>query len=227
MSDYCAIPSIQFAMKRIQDPSSLGHGPRPYEHHVGSWAFTMLKTVFHGPEWIITPEKTDENSRKRPDLVVEKFKDGKAEHYLFMELKASEGDRFEDAISQVVDEIADTMEEDIEGYVVVQRGLKIGFFEYHNDVSNLDEENIPHFKGCISLTQDYKIGGKVTKVLSEPLPADVDFLFHNHTKLRKVTENRDAAAEYKTPCIFDICKHQKVINLLFDHMVNKNPRSSV
>jgi hypothetical protein len=187
----------------------------------------MLKTVFHGPEWIITPEKTDENSKKRPDLVVEKFEDGKAEHYLFMELKASNGDRFEDAISQVVDEIAETMEEGIEAYVVVQRGLKIGFFEYHNDVSNLDEEDIPHFKGCISLTQNYPIDGKVTKVLSEPLPAGVDLLFHNYTKLRKVTDNREAAEEYKTSCIFDICKHQKVINLLFDHMVNKKPRSSV
>jgi hypothetical protein len=187
----------------------------------------MLKTVFHGPEWIITPEKIDATSKKRPDLVVEKFENGQAEHYLIMELKSSIGNRFEDAVSQVVNEIAETLEEVIEAYVVVQRGLKIGFFEYHNDVSNLDEEGIPHFKGCISLTQNYRIDGQATTILSEPLPTDVDLLYHNYTRLRNKTDTREAAAEYRIPCIFDIYKHQKVINLLFDHMVNNKPRSSV
>jgi hypothetical protein len=186
----------------------------------------MLKSVFHGPEWIITPEKTDKNSKKRPDIVVEKLKDTDTEHYLFMELKSSVGDRFEDAISQIVDEIAETMEEKIEAYVVVQRGLKIGFFEYHNDVSNLDEEDIPHFKGCISLTQNYPIKGEVTEVLSNQ-PSDLELLYHNYNRLKKKTDNREDAKEYKINCIFDICKHQEQINFLFNHMVNKEPRSSV
>lgn len=43
-----------------------------------------------------------------------------------------------------------------------QKYNEIGFFEYHNNVSNLDEENIPH---CVSLTQYYKIEGKDTHVL--------------------------------------------------------------
>jgi len=99
----------------------------------------------------------DRNSRKRPDIVVEELdpKGTKSSLRLLMELKSSKGDRFEDALDQVVNEIEETLQSQMEVYVVVQRGTKIGFFEYHNDVSNLDEEGISHFKGCVSLTQDY------------------------------------------------------------------------
>lgn len=71
-------------------------------------------------------------------MVEQAFDDEKTEPvpYLVMELKSRTGDRFEDALYQVVEEIAETMESSIEAYVVVQRGTKIAFFEYHNDISN-------------------------------------------------------------------------------------------
>jgi hypothetical protein len=233
LKNYCAQPSLRFARKRINNPPLVYNNqgifvPTPYEHHVGSWAFTMVNSVFHGPLWIITAEKIDQNSRKRPDIVVEKTDDTgeKSKHYLFVELKARDGDRFEDALAQVVTEIAGTMEDTVEAYVVVQRGTKIAFFEYHNDVGNLDEEDISHFRGCVSLTQAYSIKGVSTVVLSN-LPDDLDRLYHNYGYLKKQTEIRTEAALYDVPCVFDINKHEQEINFLFQHMADQNPRSSV
>ncbi|KAI9706148.1 MAG: hypothetical protein M1812_008249 [Candelaria pacifica] len=221
---YCSASSLQFAKRRIQNPPD----EITYEHHVGSWACTMLSLVFNEPFWIITPEKRDQYSNKRPDLVVEKLDNTTMEsrHYLFMELKSSKGDRFEDALAQVVEEIAETMEETIEAYVVVQRGTKIGFFEYHNDQSNLDEEGIPHFKGCVSLTQDYLIEGRNSTVSSH-WPEDLELLYHDHNRLRKTTDTRTDAKEYEQACVFDLDKHEQAISFLFSHVKNKEPRSSV
>lgn len=143
-----------------------------------------------------------------------------------MELKSSTGDRFEEAIVQLVNEIAETAEDLIEVYVVVQRGTKIGFFEYHNDVSNLDEENITHFRGCVSLTQYYKINGNDTHVLINK-PNDLEHLYHSYEKLRKTNKIREDANDYDIPCVFDLDKHEREINFLFYHMANNPPRSSV
>ena len=70
VTNFCAQPSVRFAKERIKNPPSLPNKkgqfvPTYYEHHVGSWAFTMLNSVFHGPEWIITPEMIDTNSKKK------------------------------------------------------------------------------------------------------------------------------------------------------------------
>jgi hypothetical protein len=231
--NYCDQSSLLFAKKRINNPPTVQNKngllvSTPYEHHVGSWAFTMVSSVFRGPKWIITAEKIDTNSKKRPDIVVEKLNstDTESEHYLFMELKAKDGDRFEDALAQVVFEIAETMEDTIEAYVVVQRGTKIAFFEYHNDVDNLDEEGIYHFKGCVSLTQSYDIRGVNTPVLKD-IPNDLDYLYHDNSRLKNQTEIRAEAASYNTPCVFDLDKHGQEINFLFHHMANHKPRSSV
>jgi len=62
----------------------------------------------------------------------------------------------EQALNQAVKDIQQTMDESGKNYdifevsVIVQRGLVIRFFEYHNDESNLDEEEIYHFRGCVS-----------------------------------------------------------------------------
>lgn len=202
--------------------------PTPYEHHVGSWAFTMVSSVFNGPQWILTGEKIDANSKKRPDIVIEKMnsQNTDAYPYFLMELKSSDGDRLEDALAQTVQDIEETMENTIEAYIVVQRGTKIGFFEYHNDISNLDEEGIPHFRGCVSLTQTYTIEGVDTPVINV-VPNNLDHLYHNYSRLRKQTDTREDAALYNIPCVFDLDKHETEINFLFHHMANIEPRSSV
>lgn len=231
--NYCGQTSLLFCKERIKNPPSVatkkGYVPKAFEHHVGSWALTMLKSVFQGDQWIITPEKTDQHSNKRPDLVVEKVtSDTDSKHHLFMELKAKPpvGDRIEEALAQVVHEIEETLEYTIEAYVVVQRGTKIAFFEYHNDVSNLDEEDIPHYKGCVSLTQTYILNG-VNSVVMNNLPDDLDLLYHEFDHLRKETDNREEASAYSVPCVFDLDKHEREINFLFHYMANNEPRSSV
>jgi hypothetical protein len=239
-SNYCALPSLRFAKERIKNPPQILNSKgdivnTPFEHHVGSWALTMVSSVFRGSKWIITPEMIDQNTRKRPDIVVEKLDPEGIDSrlHLLIELKSSNGDRFEDALAQVVAEKEETLEIQTEVYIVVLRGTKIGFFEYHNDVSNLDEEDISHFKGCISLTQGYSSRAKSDSPLvrQEPvlknLPKDLDLLFHNHTHLKNYTDDRDDAISYKIPCVFDLDKHEKEIDYLFNHMANHEPRSSI
>ena len=41
-------------------------------------------------------------------------------------------------------------------FVVIVRKPNIGFFEYHADVTNQDEDKIDNFRGAISLTRSYK-----------------------------------------------------------------------
>lgn len=95
--NYWSAMSLQHAKNRIITPSSVTNKAgkveeRFYELYVGSWACTMLKNVFAGDEWIITPEKQDPNSRKKPDLIVEKTsrpypqfpQDLQSDYYLLM-----------------------------------------------------------------------------------------------------------------------------------------------
>lgn len=147
--------------------------------------------------------------------------------HLLMELKSNDKSiRFEDALSQVVKEIEETMEEIIECFVVVQCGTRIGFFEYHNDQSNLNEEGIPHFRGCVSVTEDYSIEGRMTSIMTNK-PQDLQPLYHNHEKLRKKTDLREEARRYQTKCVFDLINHAEDVDKIFYHMANNPPRSSV
>jgi hypothetical protein len=221
--NYCSSAALQAAKHRIINPP----GGNKYEHYVGSWACTMIKEVFNEDYWIITPERRDDYSNKRPDLIVEKIINGEPKIHLLMELKSDTTNiRFEDALDQVVNHIAVTMEEQVEAFVVVQRGTKIGFFEYHNDQSNLDEEDIPHFRGCISLTQNYEIEGVEARVLQNK-PDNLLPLYYQYERLRKETELRKEAREYKEKCVFDLREHEEEINYLFHHMATEDVRSSV
>jgi hypothetical protein len=117
-----------------------------YEHHVGTLACTELKEVFSDEKWAITPEQIDTNTAKRPYLVVEEaiYEHG---HYV--------------ATAETVDTKGNTFPDEFEVFVVVQSGLKITFFEYHNYQNNLDEE-IRNFRGCVSLFPSHK--AKISRV---------------------------------------------------------------
>jgi len=112
-------------------------------------------------------------------------------------------------------------------------GERIGFFEYHQDRDNLDEEGIPHFEGMVSLTTSYDFSGNPTRIMDDrDIPTDLEKLFHNTGGLRTVQdpeqqEIREKARLYKTPCIFNITKHTKEIEYMFNHMENNKARSSV
>ena len=52
-----------------------------------------------------------------------------------MEFKPESGDRFENAFNQAASDLHDTMDGDINVYVVIQRGTKIRIFVYHDDIT--------------------------------------------------------------------------------------------
>jgi len=167
-----------------------------------------------------------------------------------MELKSSEGDRFEEAVAQSVENILETIDEMgnagtgakgmatkdalFDVYVVAQRGTKIGFFEYHNH--DMEELNISHFRGFTSLTQDC-VNGYKNEIVLHHKPNDLDILFHNSDNLRteklkgkdaeKIQAIRAEAEKYTIPCVFDLEKHEEEINLLFNHILRHKPRTSV
>lgn len=242
MSTYTSSLALKAALGRIETPSDQYFEEstiafKNYEHHVGTWACTKLKEIFHGGRWAITPEQRDDNSGNKPDLVVEKAIQSRAggpvvlRLHLGMELKKVNErveeplDQLRRAITQTVDDKGSTSDSDFEVYAVVQCGLKIAFFELHSDESNLDDEGIPHFRGCVSLTQAYRIGGHVAYAATS-IPNDLERLYFDSKRLECDTLTRKKANAYTTPCIYDLRKHETDINELFQYIERNPPRSS-
>lgn len=242
---------IQLAQDRLLNPPQV----IPYEHHVGSWAMTKIAQHFHQAKWVITPEQALSTSEtiqgtsrprvKKPDVMIEEAyqKSNQTVHQLRIhaafEFKKTGGDRFEKALSQLNASIESTLSEQgydesrFETFAVVMCGERIGFFEFHHDRDNLDEEDIPHFDGMVSLTTSYVLDGRSTRIMDDTdIPTDLEKLYHN-TKSLGTLQNadqqaiRDKAELYQTPCIFNITKHTKEIEYLFNHMENNKARSSV
>lgn len=82
-------PPIDLSLQRIGNP------PRTkLEHHVASWATTMVIQVFEEVkdgegrhQWIYTPEQRDLDSNKISDFIVETTSSGQIMPWLFMEFK--------------------------------------------------------------------------------------------------------------------------------------------
>ena len=243
MSIYTSSLALKGALERIETPPEAydekgTSALKKYEHHVSTWACTKLKEIFHDGEWAMTPEQKDRHSGKKPDLVVEKAtqKAGGSvdlKIHLGMELK-KRGERMEDALAQLCEAITETIDEKgnedssaFEVYAVVQCGLKIAFFEYHSDAGNLDDQYIPNFEGCVSLTQNYKIKGHDANAIDDKFkPNDLERLFFNSNKLKTNNSIRKAARDYPTPCVFDLIKHEKEVDAVFQYMKSHVPRSS-
>lgn len=168
--NYIETKGVRLAIKRIASPESIYRinrkGKLTYksissEHHVGSFAFTMVKLVFNDSRWVVTPEMFDPSSGKKPDMIVKDAVGDTLEIHMAYELKKKGGARMEEAVNQTIDALVETI--DYQGqkndifdiFIVIQRGLDRVFFEYHNDKTNLDEQGIPNFRGCISLTQTW------------------------------------------------------------------------
>lgn len=125
---------------------------------MSTWAATMLKKVFHSDDYTLSSEVIDPHVKSKPDFLIEKLTDeDELVRHLYVELKKVGGDHFEKALDQATKHIRATIEEGSETvkecFVVVQKGLDIGFFEYHARQEDLEEEGIPNFRGCVSLTQ--------------------------------------------------------------------------
>ena len=249
MTAYAPSVALQGALERIKNPpdsytTDKNGNPvhKKYEHHVSTWACTMLKETFSSDCWAITPEKKDTTTGKKPDFVLEKAilkppGQGQAHTvdmklHMCMELKKEGGGRMEDALAQLCDSVLQTLDtkgntynNEFEVFAVVQCGLHIGFFEFHSDQTNLDEEDIPHYHGCVSLTHDYDIQGR-SAVAVQDKPDDLDLFYYDYKRLRLITDTRSDAKEYPIPCIYHLEKHQKQIHDIFLYMAQNEPRSS-
>jgi hypothetical protein len=150
------------------------------------------------------------------------------------------GVRIEDGLAQLAQAIPLAIEEsgcksgdEFETFAVVMVGTDIAFFEYHNDVSNLDEEGIEHFKGCVSLTQPHKVGGQMKEAFTKnQTPKNLRTLFVDSKRLKVLNDTtkqktREEAKDYKFPCVFSIMEHQTEIHAMFQYMTLNKPRSSV
>jgi len=225
---YYPTPALKYLVDKILQTSSYYDEKNDKtirshsEWHVGAWATTMLKKVFSGDEWIIIPERKNEYTRQRPDLTVQKEKTP----YLFYEVKAHNSkDRFEDALFQTVGIIQEWVDTHTGGsiYIIIQRGCKIAFFEYHNNSDDLDYHKVPHIWKCVSLTQPLWDRDRHKKALQH-IPKGVLPIFHHGTRLRKRTKKRDEAKNYTEECVFDIQEHQREINRLFHYILTHEPR---
>jgi len=133
----------------------------------------------------------------------------------------------EDAVEQTTAAIYETVDkkgnqtENFEVFLVVQRGMDIAFFEYHTDTTNLTEQGIYHFKGCVSLTTEYNNFQIIT------LPDDLILLYNKAERLQKSSTTREEAAQYPVPCVFHLRRHAQQIDYIFRYMAENEPRSLV
>lgn len=117
-----------------------------------------------------------------------------------------------------------------EVFIIVQRGLDIGFFEYFNGEAELVEGG--NFRGCVSLTQDTR--EYETRVMNPAVVPSATVglkrLMFDDQRLQGVPDDeqkvRDDASSYPTPCIFNIDEHEHEINLMMLHMLTKEPRKT-
>ncbi|KAL8906522.1 MAG: hypothetical protein Q9171_006237 [Xanthocarpia ochracea] len=227
--NYCGKKGLQKALRRIIEHPQESF----YEHHVGSWANTMLAQVFTDDKWIITPEQKHHGGTKKPDLVVEDASIGRVHPWihLYMELKKHDGDHLYEALHQVVQEIGLVLHSvgNDKAFVVVQRGTKIAFFQFHNNSHDFDlvDFPIPHIWGCISLTEFFLYEERPQLILQDQ-PQDLERLVPQGVTLGAMTvqaniDKRAEAIRFTTPCVFDLTKHQKEINFLFHYIESHQP----
>lgn len=144
---YMDNPLIRAALaKTTQDGS--------YEHDVGRAMLPILLSYFSIAEnFAIIPEFRVPEGPK-PDFCIENFNPDNKQFTpkIFVELKRRTGDSIKTACDQITGSLPQIIEskgKQHDCYVIVVKGKKIAFFEYHNDRSNLDEDDHIHYRGLI------------------------------------------------------------------------------
>ena len=146
---YMHTPIIQQAVYKMQQ------APDKKEYEVGRVILTILRKYFTLEDnWAITPEfRVPE--KKRPDFCLEKFtpdENVKFRPKIFVEIKSTTGDSIEKATDQVTEALPVTLDElggEFDCFLIVVRGSKLAFYEYHNDRDNLTEDKLIHYHGAI------------------------------------------------------------------------------
>jgi hypothetical protein len=146
---YMHTPIIQQAVSKMQT------SPEKREYEVGRVILTLLRKYFTLEDnWAITPEfRVPE--KKRPDFCLEKFtpdENIKFRPKIFVEIKSIIGDNIQKATGQITETLPETLDElgaEFDCFLIVVRGAKLAFYEYHNDRNNLTEDNLIHHHGAI------------------------------------------------------------------------------
>lgn len=115
-------------------------------------------------------------------------------------------------------------------FVIAQRGMEIGFFEFLSYTNMMEDAGITHFKSCVPLTylhKDLLFGNEEAKFAIEQLSANLPDtampLVYDHPG-RKSTESLAEADEIDTPCVFNLAIHKDEIDFLFHYIATRNPR---
>jgi hypothetical protein len=212
---YLNLPAFTLALKRVQNPPG-----NHYEHHVGTVVCSLLQHYLPISEnWTITPEVIQDD-KKRPDFVVETFTPALSsavnpllEPAIFVEIKKLGGDSFVKTITQAAGAAvrASDMKDDLAVFSIVVRGVDIGFFEYYNYRTLLDENDVENFEGLIPLTQKVPAGQRESPELLQiiqGLPNDLQKP-NCHT----------------SPSFFNIWRHAQQIEELFNYIKKESPRN--
>jgi len=226
--------TLDAAIKRIQYPPE----DKDYEHYVASWAFTSIASHFNLSQggWCITPEQSDEETKKRPDIVVEKLDNGRLRPHLCVELKKRNSratfskalDQLDDSINHRLVRTQRDFDDDVlEVFAMVQIGLEVAFFEYYIVESDLDDCGIPHLSGFVPLTYNYILNDMESNQL-DSIPANLKTLTCSY-------KDKDHITEMEIPCIYDITKHQDEVSDVFStisgfiprHIAGKNAKRMV
>lgn len=222
LNDYTQIPSIRLALERVINQSN-----KSYEHHVGTAVNSLLQLYFPIGSWAITPEQI-QTSKKKPDFVVERAENNtKLQPYLFVEIKKIEGQSFISAMRQAGDAVIECLDEmgqlkdDFATFVVIVRGIQIGFFEYYNYRELLDDENISNYYGLISLTQP------IPQNRSASQPSTLASYITNLPKGLEKPKGVGSSIVYDTACIYDLQKHVGHVSWMFNYISGNIPRDHI
>lgn len=236
---------IRVAQEKISNRTEvLDEDPKSYEHHVGTWACSMLARHFNNDNFLITPEANNRQTNEKPDFTIEKYDEENEhthlKHHAYYEIKKFEGETLYKALDQVIKAIKLTGDETqkFASFVIVQRGLKIGFFEFHSfekEEFQLEKEKvkedmkIENFRGCVSLTYHNKrlVWPEGTDDRVKNLSREIEGLeFLDNVSAGRSSELREEADLVTEECIFnlDLDQHREKVDLLFQHIVHAEPR---
>ena len=211
---------------------SISNEKYPTIRPVATWACTKLAQTFQGKHWAITSKIHGDIVADATDFSVGRVQNGKINPYLAMEIRPNRIDcYFSSALHEAMHKVQKAMSKKDKIFLVIQCGLRIGFFEYHNNKQKLYKDDFPNYHGCIPLTMDSTNGGGRLNVILDRKPEGLLPILH-HFKGGRGRSNGYYAANFgvnvgqgaNVPCVFHLTNHEKEIDFLFHYMATEKPR---
>lgn len=220
---YLSVKPIVISLHRILDINN------SKEHWTSTSTSGLLQNYFDINKFIITPEKVQEGSGKRPDYTIEKLEDDELVHHLFAEVKSiASSTNFDGILDQLDTAILQTVDSscvNLSAFIIVMKGIKIGFLEYHSYVSLLNEYNIPNYKGFIPL--NYNILENEFLDINKNSQWIQHFIYDNRTNIPTdptYLKNLgvESSSKIEHPYIWNLLneKHADYVHNLFKYMAD-------